>query len=216
MAAQQGRKQGPGRPKDEEKRKAILDAACRQFLENGIAATRVDRIASEAGVSKMTVYAHFGDKAGLFAASVRSRTETLAEALADLPDPPADLRRALITYGTAFVLFLRSPDVLRLDLILATEAATHPEIAAAFYESGPGVVLGTVTGILRQACERGMIRLPDVDKAADSLVASWCHGPDWIAQRLALRGPPTREEAQERVQRSVDWFLAAHAVKPQD
>jgi AcrR family transcriptional regulator len=46
-------------------RQAILDAAQRQFLHGGYAATTIAAIAAEAGVSVETVYKAFGGKPGL-------------------------------------------------------------------------------------------------------------------------------------------------------
>jgi AcrR family transcriptional regulator len=46
-------------------REAILDAAERQFLEGGYAATTIAAVAVEAGVSVETVYKAFGGKPGL-------------------------------------------------------------------------------------------------------------------------------------------------------
>ncbi|HZA83329.1 MAG TPA: helix-turn-helix domain-containing protein, partial [Actinomycetes bacterium] len=46
-------------------RQAILDAAQRQFLEGGYAATTIAAVASEAGVSVETIYKAFGGKPGL-------------------------------------------------------------------------------------------------------------------------------------------------------
>jgi AcrR family transcriptional regulator len=46
-------------------REAVLDAAQRQFLEGGYAATTIVAIAAEAGVSVETVYKAFGGKSGL-------------------------------------------------------------------------------------------------------------------------------------------------------
>ncbi len=49
-------------------RQAILDAAQRQFLEGGYAATTIAAIAAEAGVSVETIYKAFGGKPGLVGA----------------------------------------------------------------------------------------------------------------------------------------------------
>lgn len=46
-------------------REAILDAAQRQFLEGGYAATTIAAVAAEAGVSVETIYKAFGGKSGL-------------------------------------------------------------------------------------------------------------------------------------------------------
>src|SRR5690606_40647684 len=67
---------GPGRPKDLGKRAAILDAAKRMFVMHGFDGVSMDQIAAEAGVSKLTVYSHFGDKESLFAAAVQSHCDT--------------------------------------------------------------------------------------------------------------------------------------------
>ncbi len=53
---------GPGRPKDLGKRASILEAAKRLFIEQGYLGVSMDQIAAAAGVSKLTVYSHFGDK----------------------------------------------------------------------------------------------------------------------------------------------------------
>ncbi|MFN4088595.1 MAG: TetR/AcrR family transcriptional regulator [Alphaproteobacteria bacterium] len=203
-----------GRPRDREKHQAIMVAAWAQFLENGVTATSIERVAAAAGVSKMTVYSHFGDKMGLFGEVIRSGIDSLGEALRDLPDPPSDLRRALVAYGCAFVRFLRRPDIMQLDRMLVPEAATQPKLAETFYRNGPQTVLDTVGGLLEAAAQRGEIDIDDPMKAADSLTASWCHGPDWMRQRLGLRDTPSDAEITERVERSVDWLLARHQRPP--
>ncbi|MEO1488476.1 MAG: helix-turn-helix domain-containing protein, partial [Pseudomonadota bacterium] len=55
-------KRKPGRPSDQAKRDAIVEAASDLFFEHGFAATSIEQIASLAGVSKVTIYNHFGDK----------------------------------------------------------------------------------------------------------------------------------------------------------
>ena len=64
------RSKGPTTRRGAEKTEAILAGALREFLAHGYAATSVDRIAAAAGVSKATLYSHFGDKAALFEALV--------------------------------------------------------------------------------------------------------------------------------------------------
>jgi TetR/AcrR family transcriptional repressor of mexJK operon len=66
---------GPGRPKDLAKRQAILDAAKTLFLTKGYANTSMDAVATQAGVSKLTVYSHFNDKETLFSAAVVAKCE---------------------------------------------------------------------------------------------------------------------------------------------
>ena len=93
---------GPGRPKDPGKRAAILDAAKRLFVAQGFDGVSMDQIASEAGVSKLTVYSHFGDKESLFGEAVRAHCEAGMPASLFEADPAMPLRERLATIGRAF------------------------------------------------------------------------------------------------------------------
>ncbi len=80
-------KLAPGRPKDLAKRAAILDAAKQMFTQHGFDGVSMDQIAAAAGVSKLTVYSHFGDKEALFVEAVRCLCE---ERMPDLFVAPTD------------------------------------------------------------------------------------------------------------------------------
>ena len=56
-------------------REALLRSAGRLFYAEGITATGVDAVVRSAGVTKPTLYAHFGSKAGLVAAVLHRRHE---------------------------------------------------------------------------------------------------------------------------------------------
>ena len=59
---------GPGRSGlSDKKREAILKGAKAVFLKHGFGDANMDEVAAVAGVSKMTVYRHFGSKEDLFA-----------------------------------------------------------------------------------------------------------------------------------------------------
>ncbi|GAA4873207.1 TetR/AcrR family transcriptional regulator [Serinicoccus chungangensis] len=59
----------------EQTRTRILDAAESLFFTEGIAVTGVDRVASAAGVSVVTLYAHMGSKDGLLAEVLQRRLD---------------------------------------------------------------------------------------------------------------------------------------------
>ncbi|HSJ43784.1 MAG TPA: TetR/AcrR family transcriptional regulator [Euzebyales bacterium] len=68
----------------------MLDAAQRRFYTEGITATGVDALAEEAGVSKRTLYNHFGSKDGLVTAYLHRREERWRRRVADLLDRAGD------------------------------------------------------------------------------------------------------------------------------
>lgn len=57
--------------------RTVLDVAESNFLEHGFAGARVDDIAAAAFVSVGTIYQHFGNKEGLFAATLERAQEVL-------------------------------------------------------------------------------------------------------------------------------------------
>jgi AcrR family transcriptional regulator len=70
----------------------ILDTAGRLFYEEGIHSVGVDRLISEAGVTKATFYKHYGSKDNLILAYMRTRHDSAVlgmQALLDAAESPA-------------------------------------------------------------------------------------------------------------------------------
>jgi AcrR family transcriptional regulator len=111
------------------RRDALLDAAVRLFGARGFAATTIDAVAAEAGVSKRTIYAHFTDKAGLFVAAV----DRLHAHEWERPGDGQDLQ----AMATRIVHTLHGDDAVTLHRLVMAEAWQFPELAARFYARGP-------------------------------------------------------------------------------
>src|SRR3546814_5255268 len=89
----------------------------------------MDQIASEAGVSKLTVYSHFGDKEALFAAAVKSHCETrLPDALFE-PSPDTPLRERLLEIARAFYDMVSSPEAVAGHRIMCSPQVTGSPLA---------------------------------------------------------------------------------------
>jgi TetR/AcrR family transcriptional repressor of mexJK operon len=197
-----------GRPPDLGKRQAILDAASRIFLARGFAGTSMDAVAEEAGVSKITVYAHFSDKETLFSAMIRARCEAYnrPERFAEYVDLPP--RRALAEMGRNFLALLLDPEVVQLYRVISGEAGSRPDVAKLFYEAGPERAIELFTEYFRRAGARGHFEIDDPEKVADDFLAL-------LKGRLHLRatlGFPPRERRAEiaaHVARAVDVMMRA-------
>ncbi len=63
-----------------ERREQILSAATRAFARAGFAATSLDDLAAEAGVTRVILYRHFESKADLYRAVLRRACDRLAAA----------------------------------------------------------------------------------------------------------------------------------------
>ncbi|MCO5614899.1 hypothetical protein L7F22_069184 [Adiantum nelumboides] len=81
-----------GRPRDRSKDLAVLDATVRLLAVTGIAGTSMDRVAAEAGVSKVTVYTRWASKSELIGAAL---TRLQVE---HVPDPLGAVRDDLVAH----------------------------------------------------------------------------------------------------------------------
>jgi TetR/AcrR family transcriptional regulator len=78
------------RPRSEEKRSRIIEAATQHFAEHGYHAARVGDIANALGIAKGSIFQHFGSKDGLFFEVYKRAVRSFAKYL----DAPEDVRRA--------------------------------------------------------------------------------------------------------------------------
>src|SRR5579864_4013923 len=80
----------PPRPRSEDKRAKIIDAAMRHFAEQGYHAARVGDIAAGLGIAKGSIFQHFGSKDGLFFEVYKRAVRSFAKYL----DAPAEVRES--------------------------------------------------------------------------------------------------------------------------
>jgi TetR/AcrR family transcriptional repressor of mexJK operon len=199
-----------GRPKDPEKRDAIVRAARDLFLRDGVAAVSMDGIAKAAGVAKVTIYSHFADKTALLRAVILAETADYEHSSANEQATDADeLRRQLVEFGTALVVVLSRPGVLALGRLIASEATRHPDLVAWFYETGPNETKRRLAAFLARSAAFGFVRFDDPSAAADQLLSMWASnlGP----QQLGLTEQPSPTEIEQHVRRCVDVFIRAYA-----
>jgi AcrR family transcriptional regulator len=107
----------------EERQASILRAAARAFGRQGFAATSMDDVAAEAGITRLIVYRHFGSKEELYRAvldQVRQRLSAEFQAAVEHPDPATFPFRSLIDVARV------DPDAIRLLLV---HAAREPQFA---------------------------------------------------------------------------------------
>jgi len=190
------------------KRDAILDAAQCSFLDLGYAATSMDLVASRAGVSKATIYAHFEGKEALFAAVVHRRCER--EFLnADAWPEAADARTTLAAVGAHVLGVLIAADTLALYRVVVAEAARQPELAHAFWEAGPSRGRARITALFADLAGRGELAIADPWVAADQFVGM-LRAEVFFRALLGLPPAEGREPAAT-VTAAVETMLTAYA-----
>lgn len=190
----------------------ILEAARAVFMEEGYGAASMDRVALRAGVSKATLYAHFGSKAALFAAMVG---ETCRQSTAAVPFQTldeTDPRAALTKIGRNFLDLTLSDRALQTYRTVVADAPRFPEIGKAFVDSGPSVMLDHVASYLARVDAAGRLSIPDPHLAAEQFLAM-VKGRLYLRRLLGLIEDVAPAERQRVVDAAVEVILRGYAPK---
>lgn len=200
---------GPGRPKDLGKRAAILDAAKRLFAREGFGGTSMDQIAAEAGVSKLTVYSHFGDKEALFTEAVRAKCEEM------LPDDlfqielEGPLRDQLRAIAQAFFALISSDEAISTQRMMMVPGNIDDNLKQVFWQAGPQRTHDAFAALLQARVDAGELDIPDVPRAAEqffTLIKGDLHG----RMMCGFGERPSRGDVASHLDASVDLFLRAY------
>jgi AcrR family transcriptional regulator len=195
----------------------LLAAALHLFSERGYSGTRLEDVASRAGVSKGTLYLYFANKEELFKAVVRQGlVSPLSEArgiIEHFQGTSADLMRLIVRGWWERVGATAHAGIPKL---MIAEAANFPDIARFYIEE---VVLpgqATMARIIARGIERGEFRPVDPEQVAHLLAApfilisAWRHGFGH-----AVRGElPTLADAPALLEVHVDILTRGLAADP--
>ncbi|GLQ98383.1 TetR/AcrR family transcriptional regulator [Dyella mobilis] len=205
---------GPGRPKDMEKRAAILEAAKALFIRNAFAGTSMDAIAAEAGVSKLTVYSHFGDKDNLFREVIRARVQDLLPEETYGFDPQADIGDTLHRIAQVHARLDCDPETVgTFRAILSDCRQGNPRYGKLMWEEGPMRSRGLLERLLQQAVDAHKLQIEDVPRAAVQFI-SLIKG-DMMMRRMfgcAECVQTYAREIEENARAGVTMFLRAYAI----
>ncbi len=157
-----------------EKTEAILRGAMQEFLENGYAAARIDKIVAAAGVSKATVYRRFADKTALFTALIQrmaARTNFFQQQ--DFPPLQEEPVVFLKGYATRMLdnIAQNSQDLTFFRIIIA-ESGRFPELAQAFVQNIEKPNLDFLT---QYFAAHPKLQLADPEVAARTFIGTLIH-----------------------------------------
>lgn len=203
------RSAGPGRPKDLGKRAAILDVAKRLFTQHGFDGVSMDQIAAEAGVSKLTVYSHFGDKESLFSAAVRAKCEEQMPQALFLEGLEGSLREQLTAIARAFFALIASPEAIAMQRMMMLPGTGDSHVRELYWQAGPRQVKEAFGEFLRSRQARGELRVPDIDRAASQFFCL-LKGEVHMQMLCGMCCEPQTEDIETHIAATVDLFVRAH------
>lgn len=198
-------------PVDDPRAEAILLAAFDAFMEQGYDGATMLEIATRAKVSKLTLYALFRDKEGLFEALVAWGSRRYQLDSADIAaEAEADPVAALERYAHAVGRVMMRWQSLALMRIAVGEQQKRPRIAAAHYHvthAERGETLAILTAALIKA---GIIEPGCADEFAGDFL-SLLRGPLFYDALTGQAPPPSKAQVASHVRRAVKRLLRAYA-----
>lgn len=194
---------------DSPKRRAILDAATRLFLEHGFTATSMDAIAEAAPVSKPTLYCHFKDKGDLFGAVVSGRCCSLMQSLYEHTSADEDIDIALRAIAASFLDLIYATEAISLYRIIISELKQFPTLGQTLYSEGPTKILCLLSSFFAQQHERGTLSIHDPEMAA-RLFLSMLKGDYHMQCLLGVRQTVSAEERIQIIDAVVPLFIAGY------
>jgi AcrR family transcriptional regulator len=188
--------------RDEAKRQAVIEAAIALVAAHGPAVSLSD-VARRSGVSRQTIYNHFGDKAALLGSLLgeidRRRCPVCPPASDEAP------RHALGAYAVALLQWLHAPD-------MATALRARGRGLGGPGARAPAVppwCLETLAAYLREETRRGRLDVARPRKAAELFFDLVLAGPQL---RIAF-GDATRDlDLHDHARRCARLFVGGYAA----
>ena len=203
------------RPSSVLKRRAILAAAEESFLSGGYDGVTMDEIATASGVSKQTVYAHFGTKDRLFVELVTAMAQGAADEVAagrGAPPSREEVETWLVDLLDHQLALVIAPRLTRLRRLVISEVPRHPELARAVHEQGPARAVERLEEVLRELDGRGWLRVPDPGVAAVQLNWLVMGAPTSDAMYLGEAAAPDPDSRRDHVRSAVATFARSYAA----
>jgi TetR/AcrR family transcriptional repressor of mexJK operon len=207
--SQPARTPSPGRPKDLEKRAAILEAAKDLFPARGYDGVSMDAIAQAAGVSKLTVYSHYQDKDTLFVEAVKAKCEDMLPSDLFVARFEGPIRHQLLRIARAFFLLVTSEEAISIHRIMSRQLPEDSHLPKLFWEAGPKRTQEAFGAFLQAEDAAGELRVPDATLAASQF---FCLLKGEYHARMLCGCPERFSPAQvdAHLEATVDLFLRAY------
>ncbi|TQC43195.1 TetR/AcrR family transcriptional regulator [Rhodococcus sp. WS4] len=203
----------PGRPPNSAvaaRLRHILAVASAEFVSRGYAEASVSRIASNAGVSKKTIYARYPNKdALLMAVAGDLATRSYEGVLTAMTASEGDPAHVLTGFATQVATVWASPEAIGVYRLIVSEAGRFPQLAS-IYRDTMDRFRRTLADYLRQQCDAGTLAIADVD-AASHQFGMLAYGE--VREKGLLGETVTDDDIAAVVRRTVEVFLDGYSTR---
>lgn len=194
-----------GRALSDKKREAILHGAKAVFLKSGFGGASMDQVAAAAGVSKMTVYRHFGSKEDLFAGVI---TESCQRIVADDLEETFSLEpeEALRRFARKMTDIVFEPETAELHRIVIAESRRFPKLGRLFYRTGPQACIDALEDYLIRHKGDRRFKEEDPRRSAEEFL-ELLRGYSHLKMLLGIEKAPSARDIDARIDSAVRHVL---------
>ena len=188
----------------------ILAGAVEVFRLEGFESASMDRIAEVSGVSKRTIYNHFGSKDALFQAVIERLLETVMARKQIEWNADATLESQLLSFAKAKTSIVDDPQWLALVKVVLGIAIQQPERAQQTMAKAGDGEAALVTWLAR-AHDAGRLRVPNPELSSKlfwGMVAGTLFWPQIFEE------PQSAEFREQMIAEVIATFLTRHAMDP--
>lgn len=159
----------------------LLAAALDMFVDKGYAATRLDDVASRAGVSKGTLYLYYPSKEELFKAVVRETIVPKIDAYRrEVETSAASAEQLLTNFFDAWWQHFGATELAGIIKLVVAEAGNFPEVARFFQEEVVAPNDDLLRTIVQRGIDRGEFKPIDIDAAVHIWIAPMVLKAIWM------------------------------------
>lgn len=159
----------------------ILDAALHLFSEKGFSSTRMQDVASAAGISKGTLYLYFSNKEAIFYQVVQQRITPQLDQVESMVNAStgsqADLLKQLIN---GWWLGVACSSLSAIPKIITAEAGNFPELARYFTLNVVTRSRKLFSRVIQRGMQQGEFREYDADTVARLVIAPLVQATIWM------------------------------------
>lgn len=200
-----------GRPVDPAKEAAILKAARACFLDQPYDRVSMDAIAERAGVSKVTLYAKYKSKDGLFVAAMNESCDALYNRAREETKVGGPIHDTLMALGVSFMRMILDPEVSAMHAVMMQVSHNQPDLPRQFYESAVDRSINTLAETLEIATARGALSCPNPRQAAVQFIAM-VQGEFRYQLELGVNDGVEEVALTDYVRSCVDLFVSGYGV----
>lgn len=195
----------------EKKRKAILDAAKKSFLELGFSGSNIQDIIIVAGVSKRTFYHHFPNKIVLFQTVLTEHWNAVIKISKIKMEKNENVKKVLKQFAKEFLTFLYAPESISFFRLLIAESARFPQLCQSLVSEGKAPFTQALIDYLKGQKKKNQkkLKINNVELAASQFMGLLKEDQFW-PKLLGFIPTIKVEETQEIIESAVSVFLSAY------